>query len=143
MTPEGIYAGFPHIDGEGVKLMRHDTGDDSAPATVWRGIDTEGTAQIARFLVKHMPAANGPLREALTCLYTMAPDNYFILLYLPFQGESSILLAPTLIVLDLPRPEAYSFNRQASSIAALHVEARPESRYIWEPYEQKFDNGRT
>jgi sarcosine oxidase len=79
MTPEGIYAGFPHIDGEGVKIMRHDLGDVCTPATVRRGIDADDTAQIARFTARYMPAANGPVREALACLYTMTPDNHFIL----------------------------------------------------------------
>jgi sarcosine oxidase len=79
MTPQGIYAGFPHIDGEGVKIMRHDKGDTCTPATVRRGIDAHDTAQIAGFTAKYMPAANGPVREALTCLYTMTPDNHFIL----------------------------------------------------------------
>jgi len=79
MTPQGIYAGFPHLDGEGVKIMRHDKGDDCTPATVRRGIDAEDTAQITRFTARYMPAASGPVREALTCLYTMTPDNHFIL----------------------------------------------------------------
>lgn len=79
MTPEGIYAGFPHIDGEGVKIMRHDVGDVCTPATVRREIDAEDTAQITRFTARYMPAANGPVREALACLYTMTPDNHFIL----------------------------------------------------------------
>ncbi|MFQ5565292.1 MAG: N-methyl-L-tryptophan oxidase [Paracoccaceae bacterium] len=79
MTPEGIYAGFPHLDGEGVKVMRHDKGEGGSPATVRREIDAEDTAQIARFLAKYMPGANGPVSRALTCLYTVTPDNHFIL----------------------------------------------------------------
>ncbi|MCB1379235.1 MAG: N-methyl-L-tryptophan oxidase [Alphaproteobacteria bacterium] len=79
MTPEGIFAGFPHLDGEGVKVMRHDRGEDGSPETVRRSISDEDNAQTSRFLAKYMPAANGSVRRALTCLYTMTPDNHFIL----------------------------------------------------------------
>jgi sarcosine oxidase len=79
LTPEGIYAGFPHLDGEGVKIMRHDRDDRCTVSTVRRQIDVEDTAQITRFTEKYMPAAAGPVRKALTCLYTLTPDNHFIL----------------------------------------------------------------
>jgi sarcosine oxidase len=79
MTPQGIFAGFPHLDGEGIKVMRHDEGEDGTPETVRREIDVEDTAQISRFLAQYMPAANGRLHRALTCLYTTTPDNHFIL----------------------------------------------------------------
>jgi sarcosine oxidase len=59
--------------------MRHDTGDTCTPDTVRREIADEDTAQIARFLAEYMPAANGPVGRAMTCLYTMTPDNHFIL----------------------------------------------------------------
>jgi sarcosine oxidase len=79
MTPQGIFAGFPHLDGEGIKVMRHDKGEDGTPETVRREIDGEDTAQISHFLAQYMPAANGRLDRALTCLYTTTPDNHFIL----------------------------------------------------------------
>lgn len=44
-----------------------------------RETDAEDTAEVARCLAKYMPAANGPLRKASTCLYTMTPDNHFVL----------------------------------------------------------------
>lgn len=78
-TPEGVYAGFPHLDGEGIKVMRHDRGESGNPETVRREVSTEDTEEIVAFLAKYMPAANGPLRKTQTCLYTMTPDNHFIL----------------------------------------------------------------
>ena len=78
MTPEGIYAGFPHLDGEGIKVMRHDVGEGGSPDTIRRAISAEDTDQISRFLAKYMPLANGPVSRATTCLYTMTPDNHFI-----------------------------------------------------------------
>lgn len=79
MTPEGIFAGFPHMDGEGVKIMRHDRGDGGTPETVTRKVTAADTDDVTGFLAKYMPAARGRLRQAATCLYTMTPDNHFIL----------------------------------------------------------------
>jgi sarcosine oxidase len=42
-------------------------------------------------LVAHLPAANGKLLDATTCLYTMAPDGDFILDRLP--GSPDIIVA--------------------------------------------------
>lgn len=79
MTPEGIFAGFPHLDGEGIKVMRHDVGEGGNPETIRREISAADMEQISRFLAKYMPSAKGPVSRALTCLYTMTPDNHFIL----------------------------------------------------------------
>lgn len=79
MTPYGVFAGFPHLMGEGIKVMRHDRGEGGTPETVAREIAAAETAEVARFLAKYMPSANGRLRAAKTCLYTMTPDNHFII----------------------------------------------------------------
>jgi len=78
-TPEGIFAGFPYLPGEGVKIMRHDRGEGGTPETVLRSIATAETDEVARFLARYMPSANGPLRQSAVCLYTMTPDNNFII----------------------------------------------------------------
>jgi sarcosine oxidase len=79
MTPDGVFAGFPHLEDEGIKVMRHDRGAGGTPETIERGITCAETDEVARFLAKHMPSANGRLRAAETCLYTMTPDNHFII----------------------------------------------------------------
>ena len=78
-TPEGIFAGFPHFDGEGVKIMRHDTGEVCTPETVRRTISKADIAEVASFADKYMPYANGGVRTAQVGLYTMTPDNHFII----------------------------------------------------------------
>ncbi len=77
-TPEGIYAGFPHFDGEGVKIMRHDRNDTCTPSTVRRDIDAADIDEVARFADKYMPFANGSVSWSHVCLYTMTPDNHFV-----------------------------------------------------------------
>jgi sarcosine oxidase len=79
MTPEGVFAGFPHLAGEGIKIIRHDRGDGGTPETVSRSVTAAEADENASFLATYMPSANGRLRKTETCLYTMTPDNHFIL----------------------------------------------------------------
>ena len=78
-TPEGIYAGFPYFEGEGVKVVRHDRNDSCTPGTVRRGIDAEDVAEVARFADMYLPFANDGVIRTSVCLYTMTPDNHFII----------------------------------------------------------------
>lgn len=84
-TPDGVYAGFPHFDGEGVKVMRHDRGDTCTPSTIRRDINEADVEQVARFARKHMPHAIRRVLRAMVCLYTMTPDNHFIIDRHPHQ----------------------------------------------------------
>lgn len=77
-TPEGVYAGFPHFDGEGIKITRHDRDDTCTPSTVRRDIDAADIDEVARFAGKYMPFANGGVSRSHVCLYTMTPDNHFV-----------------------------------------------------------------
>lgn len=78
--PEGFFYGFPEIDGSGVKVAEHTGGTAVADAlAVDRGIDEQELTRVRRFLAAHVPAANGPLAKAATCLYTMSPDGHFLL----------------------------------------------------------------
>lgn len=78
-TPEGIYAGFPHFDGEGMKIMRHDTGDVCTPETARRDVTESDIKEISDFANKYMPYANRSVRNSLVGLYTMTPDSHFII----------------------------------------------------------------
>lgn len=78
-TPHGIFAGFPHFDGEGVKIVRHDRGDVCTPHTIRREVTDEDVREVADFAHTYMPQVNGGLRKSLVCLYTMTPDNHFVI----------------------------------------------------------------
>ena len=41
--------------------------------------DPESTAATKAFIARYLPAANGPVRLAKTCLYTLTPDRDFII----------------------------------------------------------------
>lgn len=77
-TPGGIYAGFPHFDGEDVKVVRHDRDDTCTPATVRRDIDAADIAEVTGFADTYLPFANGGISRTHVCLYTMTPDNHFV-----------------------------------------------------------------
>ncbi|MCP5088820.1 MAG: FAD-dependent oxidoreductase [Rhodobacteraceae bacterium] len=77
-TPEGVYAGFPHFDAEGTKIMRHDTGDVCTPKTVRRQVTEADLADVTGFADRYMPGVNGGMRDASACLYTMTPDSHFV-----------------------------------------------------------------
>ena len=79
-SPEGIYYGFPSIDGSGIKTGRHDGGADIAPDEKKDdfGSCPEDAADLRKFLDRHLPSA-GRLKFGKTCLYTMTPDEDFII----------------------------------------------------------------
>jgi sarcosine oxidase len=78
--PTGFYYGFPVIDPAGHKVARHDRGEEIAdPATVDRSIRPSDPADCEAFLRAHLPAAAGAVRQAKVCMYTMTPDQHFII----------------------------------------------------------------
>ena len=83
MTPEGVYAGFPYFKSDGIRICRHDTGHDCTPSNIQRQVTQEDIDQITNFADKYMPGAHGAVKDANVCLYTMTPDNHFIVDYHP------------------------------------------------------------
>ncbi len=79
-VPEGFYYGFPTIDPAGHKVARHDGGEQvDDPATVDRNTSPTDEADCRNFLQAHIPAATGPVSQAKVCLYTVTPDQHFII----------------------------------------------------------------
>ena len=79
----GSYAsyGFPAIDGPsgGMKVAVHGSAADCNPETVDRAIHDSDFQQITRALRQRIPSIDGRLIRAKTCLYTMTPDEHFII----------------------------------------------------------------
>jgi sarcosine oxidase len=83
-SSHGMHYGFPPVGESGVKVAKHHHRDESVdPNDYNRTISTQDESLIRGVLADHIPAANGPLLEAKTCLYTVAPDGDFILDRLP------------------------------------------------------------
>jgi sarcosine oxidase len=84
----GIFYGFPTDQKGGVKFAKHHHNDESAdPDAGARPACSADEDLLREVLAKHLPAANGKLLDAQTCLYTMAPDGDFIIDRLPGQPE--------------------------------------------------------
>ena len=91
-TPHGVHYGFP-LDAEAsLKLAKHHHLDEDVdPDAVERSVGTRDEDAIRSAVAAHLPAADGPLRAAKTCLYTMAPDGHFVIDRLP--GAPQVIVA--------------------------------------------------
>jgi sarcosine oxidase len=88
----GVHYGFPPHGGAGVKIAKHHHANETVdPDGVDRTVSAADEALIRQAVADHIPAANGKLLAAKTCLYTVTPDRDFIVDRLP--GAPNILVA--------------------------------------------------
>jgi len=88
----GNHYGFPSVGGGLVKIAKHHHLDETAdPDRVERAVSAADEAAIRAALTAHIPAADGPLAAAKTCLYTMTPDHDFIVDRMP--GAPNVVVA--------------------------------------------------
>jgi sarcosine oxidase len=73
--------GFPAIDGAsgGVKAAIHGSDIECTPQTVDRVIHEMDSAEVIHNLRPRFPALDGEILKAQTCLYTMTPDEHFVI----------------------------------------------------------------
>lgn len=79
-TTQGLHYGFPSIDGAGLKVGRHDGGEKINPDNAIPGFGElpEDEADLVQFLNAFMPK-NPKLKYGKTCIYTLTPDEDFII----------------------------------------------------------------
>lgn len=77
-APQGTYYGFPYLRDIGLKIGRHDDGEPATPGTIQREVNAGEVQQLEDVLNTYLPGASGPVKETLTCMYTMTPDENFI-----------------------------------------------------------------
>jgi sarcosine oxidase len=83
-TQHGHHYGFPVYGEMGVKIAKHHHRREIVDADCYdRSISAADEAAIRAPLAEYLPAANGPLLRAETCLYTMTPDETFIIDHMP------------------------------------------------------------
>ena len=77
---EAFYYGFPSINSAGLKVGRHDGGIPINPneERMAFGNLPEDTGDLHNFIYTYMPSA-GQLKYGKTCMYTMTPDEDFII----------------------------------------------------------------
>jgi sarcosine oxidase len=83
-TQHGLHYGFPAFGEMGVKIAKHHHLEQIVDADAYdRTVSTTDEAAIRAPLAEYLPAANGRLLHAETCLYTMTPDETFIVDHMP------------------------------------------------------------
>jgi sarcosine oxidase len=88
----GVHYGFPPHGGSGVKIAKHHASDQAVdPDAVDRTISATDEGLIRAAAADHIPAANGRMTAAKTCLYTVTPDHDFIIDALP--GTANVIVA--------------------------------------------------
>lgn len=77
--PAGVFYGFPRLDGKSMKVAEHSGGATiEDPTHVNRDVDQHERQRIERFLTAHLPAVSLDVVDHAVCLYTMSPDEHFI-----------------------------------------------------------------
>ncbi len=78
-TNFGIYYGFPNIEGAGLKIGRHDLGEEQNPNADIASFDQANDAlDLQNLLDQYMPQV-GKFKIGKTCMYTRTPDENFII----------------------------------------------------------------
>jgi sarcosine oxidase len=91
-TDRGIHYGFPLHGAEGVKIAKHHHSDEVVnPDTYNREVTAADERIVREAISQYLPPANGKLLTRKTCLYTMSPDEHFIIDRLP--GYPQIIVA--------------------------------------------------
>jgi sarcosine oxidase len=86
------FYGFPATDCArcGVKAAIHSGGDACTPESLNRSFTHRDIAEIRQQLETYIPALNGKLLHAATCMYTMTPDEHFVVAPHPDHPQVSI-----------------------------------------------------
>jgi monomeric sarcosine oxidase len=90
-TAAGFFYGCPALDGRGVKVANHSGGRTVAdPLDLDRAVDAGEQRQIERWLGDHLPGVSRTLTAHAACLYTMSPDQHFVLGLHPAHPQVAI-----------------------------------------------------
>ena len=78
--PTGIFYGFPKMDDVGLKFAEHSGGYSvTDPLTVDRSIDAMEQSRLVEVLARMMPGVSTRVTHHAVCMYTMSPDEHFII----------------------------------------------------------------
>ena len=90
----GMHYGIPPHGGAALKVAKHHHRNEAVdPNDYDRVVSAADEALIRAVIADHLPAANGRLVGAQTCLYTMTPDGDFVVDHLP-DAPNVIVASP-------------------------------------------------
>lgn len=73
------FYGFPADGDAGVKIAFFRMGQDCTPETITRTVHDHEIAKMRAYISEYIPALNGKLLNATTCMYTTVPDEHFVI----------------------------------------------------------------
>lgn len=77
--PAGCFYGFPELDGRGIKIAKHSGGDAiDAPVSLNSLEDAADETSVRGFLRSHVTCARDELLSHQACMYTVSPDEHFV-----------------------------------------------------------------
>jgi len=76
--------------GLGVKAAMHSGAVSCSAENVDRTIHDSDIAEVRGYLEQFIPSLNGPLMKAVSCLYTMSPDQHFVVGIHPNHAQVAV-----------------------------------------------------
>jgi sarcosine oxidase len=86
VAPGRYFYGLPDV-GDGVKMAMHHGGERCDPDSLRREVDPAELADIRAMARRHVPLADGALRETAVCMYTNTPDEHFRIDWHPLHPQ--------------------------------------------------------
>ncbi len=78
-TSFGHFYGFPAIERDCIKIAQHSGGEPVVdPTHVDRGLDRDDLLVVQKFAAEHLAGRPEALVDHSVCMYTMSPDEHFI-----------------------------------------------------------------
>lgn len=87
-TGRGIFYGFPALDEKGIKVAMHSGGTPvTDPLALTHEPDPVEQGHVVDFMKRHLLGATGGLTHHKACMYTMTPDQNFLVDRHPHHRE--------------------------------------------------------
>lgn len=89
-TKDGFYYGCPTLEGDLLKIAEHSGGTTADADTLDRQTHPEDEARIRNFAQQFLPDVIPQVRRSSVCMYTMTPDQHFILDFHPQSSRVAV-----------------------------------------------------
>ena len=87
-----VFYGFPAAEGpgDGVKVAFHSGGESVTAQTMNRSVSENDIQELRRCVSRFLPDLNGPVVRAETCMYTLTPDEHFVISLHPELSQVAV-----------------------------------------------------
>ncbi len=89
---DDCFYGFPATGGlaEGVKVAMHSGGERCTAETLDRAVHDRDVDELRGYLARFIPSLNGRMLRGAACMYTLTPDEHFVLSLHPRYPQVAI-----------------------------------------------------